>query len=66
MIVLNVEDYCHKCDQFSPATETNVMYGNGKVYMREVTVYCKDHERCRSIYENIMQTIDERKEDSNL
>jgi len=57
MIMLNVADYCHNCDQFSPASETNVFYGNGSILGRETTVFCKNQEKCKGIYDAIIKTI---------
>ena len=65
MIMLNVADYCHNCDQFSPATETNVFYGNGSVISRETTVFCKNQEKCKGIYDAIIRTISRPQEVQN-
>lgn len=65
MITLKVAEYCHKCDQFSPATEVNVLYANGTIYSRETTVFCKNKERCQGIYDAIINTIGKPQEVQN-
>ena len=63
MIMLNVADYCNNCDQFSPAIETNVFYGDGTVYSRDTTVFCKNKERCQSIHDAIIKSLEKTKEE---
>lgn len=63
MIRLHVEEYCQDCDQFSPSTETQVMYAGNGPYLRDTTVYCKNRDRCRGIYEIIKQNVNKAKEE---
>lgn len=65
MIQLKVADYCHHCDQFSPGTNTEVFFCNGAIYNRETTVFCKDQERCKGIYDAIIKTIGKPQEVQN-
>lgn len=62
MISLNVENYCHNCPDFEPKVDK--MYGDMKVY--EQIVSCVNKERCKHIYNEIMDIVERKKDDGDM
>ena len=62
MIRIVAEPYCSKCPDFEPKAEKVCarMYGNSFLTDTDITVYCKDRERCARIAEWIRGTEGER------
>ena len=52
---LNIEadlmQCCETCEEFSPVVKSCDAYAYGKVYIRNITVSCRDIGKCRRIKE---------------
>lgn len=64
MITLEVESYCHKCDQFEPTAERRLtlrfvtFFGNVDEEVEDRAVVCTNHDRCRAIEQAIRREIE--------
>lgn len=51
MIKIDVEDYCHQCQDFHPdaVQATKVMSANGEYILTDTLVRCEYRKRCASL-----------------
>ena len=64
MIRLNVEEYCHTCNNFSPTYEQPaVSYGGGQEFFRtDGIVTCEYRKMCLNIARHISKKTKEKEE----
>lgn len=59
MIELDVAEYCGDCPCFTPESESNKFYtSSGDIAWTKTTVYCENKEKCRLMYEHILNRLD--------
>lgn len=63
MIMLEVADYCQNCPHFSPTTEVVVLFGDNMDCLRNTTVVCRDRDRCKCLYDDIVENLAKKREE---
>lgn len=64
MMYLDIQPYCHKCPQFDPKKDaTYIKYPNGRMYAKEIKVFCANAVRCEQIARYLRQELSEEKKD---
>lgn len=64
MIRLNVEEYCHTCNNFSPTyDQPTICYGDGQEYHRtDGIITCEHRKICSNIVRYLSRKIKEKEE----
>lgn len=57
MIKLEVEDYCHNCEEFEPVADTNRLYSELEVVESYTSVRCEKRMVCRAIASHIAREM---------
>ena len=61
MIKIDVDDYCHRCSEFSPEADIPTVYltENRPVVLGDIIVQCIHRDRCRNIRKHIERAMQE-------